>query len=604
MPGARDAALVRSPLFAGLTDDELDTVVARMRPRVFAPDEALCTSGEPSDRIWLITSGLVSWTAAATTGGDELVLRMRKGDVIGAQDAITGTERSATVVASMRTTTLELDAEDLVDLARALPQILINVIQTQRERLFRASAHSAAIFSGSARSTANHRGEEIGLVAGASLTGVIGRLVAAAQTASLRPVTYLDRSLSFAGALTASDELATENATVLIPTDLDPEKLGVTLDEVDRVVAIAGTAEEAEMLGRVAAAAKGRNLEVMLVSDEARSASRAWSLDLVQRIVRACPRQPDFPLADADLAWLARHVTRTKLGVALGAGGAKGYAHVGVIQVLEEAGYTVDYAGGSSIGGFVATQLALGYSSQEIFERFRRAFNDERLGKLFGGALGGGAAGAEQLELLLKEATDERSFTQTVIPLVIMAVDLTERAPKAQRSGPLWQSLKAALAVAGVFPPHEREGHRLVDAIALVPVPTAAVLQDGADIVVSVNLLGAETLESWPDATPEEAAEQPAPRRKNALDTLLEVMDLSQLDTAARYAELADVTITPRFGPADWRDFGHAERFLAAGRAAALEQLPALEALCRPIDLQASRRDGGPAAFSSARGTA
>ena len=588
---ARDAALARSALFEGLSDDELDVVAERMRARLFAPDEVICNAGEQPDRIWLLTGGLVSWTAAATAGGDELVLRMRKGDVIGAQDALTGKERSATVVASMRTSTLELDAEDLVELARRFPQILINLIQTQRERLFRASARSAAIFSGSVRSTANRRGEELGIVAGTSLGGVVGRLVAAAQTATARPVTFLDRSLSFAGALTASDELATENATVLIPGDLDPEKLAVMLDEVDRVVAVAGNAGEAEMLGRVAAAAEGRNLEIVLVSDEARSASRAWSPELVKRIIRDCPRQPDFPLADADLAWLARHITRTKLGVALGAGGAKGYAHVGVLQVLEEDGYTVDYAGGSSIGGFVATQLALGHDSRQIYERFRRAFNEDRLGKLFGGAFGGGTAGAEELMQLLKEATDERYFSQTVIPLVIMAVDLTDRLPKAQRTGQLAHALHAALAVAGVFPPHEENGHRLVDAIALVPVPTAAVLQDGADVVVSVNLLGAETLEQWPDASAEEAAEQPPPKRKNMLDTLLEVMDLSQVDTAARYAELADVALTPRFGPADWRDFGMADRFLAAGRAAALGQLAELRALCRPVDLETARRE-------------
>ena len=162
------------------------------------------------------------------------------------------------------------------------------------------------------------------------------------------------------------------------------------LDQVDRVVALAGNAEEVELLGRVAAAAAGRNLEVILVGSEARDASRAWSLDFFKRVVRDCPRQQGFPLADADLAWLARHLTGTKLGVALGAGGAKGYAHVGVLQVLEEAGYTVDYAGGSSIGGFVATHVALGYDAQEIDERFRRTFSEERLGKLFGGTFGGG----------------------------------------------------------------------------------------------------------------------------------------------------------------------------------------------------------------------
>ncbi len=66
------------------------------------------------------------------------------------------------------------------------------------------------------------------------------------------------------------------------------------------------------------------------------------------------------------------------------------------------------------------------------------------------------------------------------------------------------------------------------------------------------------------------------------LETLLEVMDLSQLDASVRHAALADVTITPRFGPSSWRDFHLADLFLMAGRRAAEEQLPALQALARP----------------------
>jgi hypothetical protein len=68
-------------------------------------------------------------------------------------------------------------------------------------------------------------------------------------------------------------------------------------------------------------------------------------------------------------------------------------------------------------------------------------------------------------------------------------------------------------------------------------------------------------------------------------------MDLSQLDTSARHAALADVVITPRFGPAEWRDFNQADLFLDAGRTAALEQLPALEALARPVSLETARRE-------------
>jgi NTE family protein len=586
---ARDASLGGSRLFEGLSDDELELVAARMRPRQFRPGERLCEAGDPSDRIWVITGGLVIWTAGTTAGGGEIELRMRKGDVIGAQDAITGTERTATVSASTIADTLELDAGDLLELAGRFPRILINVIQTQRERLFRASARSAALFSASVRSSST-RGEEIGLIAGPSLRGVIPGLVAAARMASAQPVTVADRSLSFAGALTASDELAGEHATVLIPSEFDPDTVGVLLDEADRVVALVGNAEEAARLGNVAQAAEGRRLEIVLVSDEARQASQMWPTGALNLIVRECPRQRDFPLTDADTTWIARHLTRTKLGLALGAGGAKGYAHVGVLEALERAGYTVDYVGGSSIGGFVASQIALGYDASEVDARFREAFSAENTAQLFKSPLVG-AAGMETLTGLLKEATKGAFFTHTQIPLVVMAVDLTARAPVAQRRGPLWEALLAALSVAGVFPTQERDGHRLIDAIALVPVPTAAVIEDGADIVVSVNLLGTETLERWPDVPDEPEGEPAKPRRRGPLDTILEAMDLSQLDTSARHAALGDVVITPRFGPAEWRDFNLADLFLEAGRVAASEQMPALQALSRPIDLVAARRE-------------
>lgn len=585
----RDVSLGASPLFSGLTAAELEAVAARMRPRQFAPGEELCVAGDPSDRIWVITGGLVIWSAGTTAGGGEIELRMRTGDVIGAQDAITGAERTATVAASTITDTLELDAPDLLELAARFPRILINVIQTQRERLFRASARSASLFSASVRSTST-RGEEIGVIAGPSLKGVIGQLVASARMASARPVSVLDRSLSLAGALTASGELASEHETVLIPSEFDPESVGVLLDEADRVVALVGTSEEAGRLGRVAEAAEGRRLEIVLVSEEARDASQMWHPGALNLVVRECPRQQGFPLADADLAWIARHLTRTKLGLALGAGGAKGYAHVGVLTALEEAGYTVDYVGGSSIGGFVASQLALGFGAAEIDARFREAFSAENTGQLFKSPLVG-SAGMEVLTGLLKEATRGAFFSHTAIPLVILAVDLTARAPVAQRSGPIWEALLAALSVAGVFPTQERDGHRLIDAIALVPVPTAAVIEDGADIVVSVNLLGTETLERWPGVPDEPEAEPAKPRRRGPLDTILEAMDLSQLDTSARHAALGDVVMTPRFGPAEWRDFNLADRFLAAGRQAALEELPALRALSRPINLDMARRE-------------
>ena len=89
-----------------------------------------------------------------------------------------------------------------------------------------------------------------------------------------------------------------------------------------------------------------------------------------------------------------------------------------------------------------------------------------------------------------------------------------------------------------------------------------------------------ETLPAWPGEEPP-SEEEPARKRYRMLDTLLEVMDLAQLDTSVRNAELADVVLTPRFGPGAWRDFALADHFLDAGRVAARRELAALRALAQ-----------------------
>ena len=142
---------------------------------------------------------------------------------------------------------------------------------------------------------------------------------------------------------------------------------------------------------------------------------------------------------------------------------------------------------------------------------------------------------------MLQEVTEEKSFADTVIPLVIMAVDLTDRdrdsACATARCGrrcsrpwpwPACSRRRSATATAWSM------------RIALVPVPTASVVDGGADLVVSVNLMSAETLDRWP-AGPE-IPPPPEKKRRGALDTMLEVMDLSQLDTSTRLAALADVS--------------------------------------------------------------
>lgn len=556
--------IARSRLFAGLSSAEFELVVSRAQTRSFEAGEALCQAGDPSDRCWILTAGLVD-----VLGADDgaVVARQRKGATIGEVATILGEQHHETVVASIRTTALELSAGDMAELVRRFPEILVNVLRTTQDHLAQARARSAE----------RELGETVAVAAGQSLRGALARLVATAQITTPRSVTALDRELSFAGALTAADDLVSGHATVLLPAELDATTLGALTREADRVVALAGSAADAAALGTLARAdGLAAEVEVVLVGPDALRASRDWPAPAPLRVIRTCPG----PLGDPDLWWLARHLTRTKLGLALGAGGAKGYAHIGVLQVLEEAGYVVDCVAGSSIGAIVATYLSLGAGAETIDRTLRQTFSPEAVAEIFRPSLSGRASGLELMTRLLRETTSERTFADAVIPLTVMAVDLSARAPAPLREGPLWEALLAATALAGVFPPHERDGHRLVDGLALVPVPTGAVIDDGADVTVAVNLIGPETLPAWPGGPPPPAP--PERRRRGVLDNLLEVMDLSQMADSVWHSELADVPITPKFGPGEWRDFHLADLFAQAGRAAAIEQLPELRSLALP----------------------
>jgi len=572
------SGLARSSLFAGLGLAELELVAQRTSVRSFQPGETLCQAGEPSERCWVITAGLVDVLGhSGEAPAGEVLARHRKGATVGEVGAILGEPHAETVVASIPTTALELSADALGELVARFPSILLNVLRATHGRLAYARARSAE----------RELGETVALAIGPSLRGEQPLLLAAARAVTPRSVIALDRQFSFAGALTAADDLVSAHATVLLPAELDPEPLEAHLREADRVLALVASAQEARELARLRRpAGVQQDVEVVLVGEDAARASGEWPSQAPLRVLRTCTGTDSGGLAEDERAWLARHLTRTKLGLALGAGGAKGYAHVGVLQVLEREGYVVDCVAGSSIGAIVASYLALGSNAAEIDATLRTGFDETAVAEIFKTSLAGRGGGLQLMTLLLRETTAERTFADTKIPLTVMAVDLTERAPAPLRSGPLWQALLAATALAGVFPPHERDGHRLVDGLALVPVPTGAVVADGADVTIAVNLIGPTALESWPGGPPPEPPAEG--RRRGVLDNLLEVMDLSQLASSARHAELADVVVTPRFGPGEWRDFHLADLFLAAGRQAAEEQLDTLRSLALPVRARAT----------------
>ncbi len=569
MPGT---ALARNPLFEGLKPEELDELVWLMRPRRFARDDVICRAGEPGNTLFLIVDGLAR-VMLEEGDGSRVVARLRRGDVIGEMSLVTGEPRTATVVAAEPTGALELGQKDFTSLIARHPRILGNLNTILTRKLTETTA-----LVGDRRS----RGEAICLLVGVVGARAVPELVAATEAASVRPVASLDARLSIESAVGALDDLLAENGTVILVADLEGESLSTLIESADRAIALVANEGELTQLSASLAGTpeSGQQIELVVLADpdgeaEERVRRQAAPTMPVVRAVRA-----QLPLPLEEVSWLGRHLARTKLGLALGAGGAKGYAHIGALAVLEEAGFAVDYIAGSSIGAIIGAWHGLGMDVAEIEATMRYAFRPDVVAELFKLSVSGTSTGLDAMTEVLRETTRGQSFDDLTHPLVVMTVDLNARRPRPLTDGPLWEALLAATAVAGLFPPYEHDSGRLVDGLALVPVPTDAVIQAGADVTLSVNLMSRQTLEAWPGEAP--PPEEPKKPRARMLDTILEVMDLSQLDSSERHAARADVVVTPRFGPASWRDFELADLFLDAGRLAAEEQLPALRSLAKP----------------------
>lgn len=544
-------SLGRSPLFEGLDASEFEDVLELMQPRSFAANEVICREGEPGTSLFVIVDGLAEVLyAGAAPGEHKIVARLRSGDVVGELSLITGERRAATVVAAIPANALELGQEGFTSLVSQYPPILVNLTRILSGRLARM------------RNTLRERGEAVALVVGRAGEPLLNDVIGATEAASARSVAVLDTRESFESVLAGLDDALLTHGTVLVVASAGQQSLPHILDHAERIVVLGDRADLERLTGR-----SDRPQELVLVDD----GGGPGSLGVIRSLSHG---------DTAGVSWLGRHLARTKLGLALGAGGAKGYAHVGALYELEEAGYTVDYVAGSSIGAVVGAYLASGMSATEVDAAMHRAFSPARVAEMFKLSLTGGA-GLEAITEAFRETTGTLTFDDLEIPLSVMAVDLVTRRPSPVTDGTLLEGLLAATALAGMYPPFERDGQRLVDGLALVPVPTGTVLELGADVIVSVNIINRETLAAWPGVT--EVPEAPRVRAgSRVLDTLLEVMDLSQLDSSVRHAELADVVVSPRFGPGSWKDFHLADLFLDAGRQATKAQLPVLRALARP----------------------
>lgn len=178
---------------------------------------------------------------------------------------------------------------------------------------------------------------------------------------------------------------------------------------------------------------------------------------------------------------------RKTVGLALGSGGVRGLAHIGVIKALIKHKIPIDYLSGASIGAWVGAHFALFLDIEKTAD-FTAGKKKEKLISFLEPNISGGLVKGDKLEILLNEWLDGADFSDLKIPLKIAVTDLISGNKIVCSEGKLAPAVRASISVPGVFKPIIFEHLALVDGGLSNPVPVDLVKELGAEVVVAVNL--------------------------------------------------------------------------------------------------------------------
>lgn len=266
-----------------------------------------------------------------------------------------------------------------------------------------------------------------------------------------------------------------------------------------------------------------------------------------------------------------------RIGLALSGGAARGWAHIGVLQVLTEARLPIDVVTGSSIGSvagaaFLAGRLDALASEALAAKGLRLAqFADLRL-------RGAGLIGGERLLRRFREHFGDRRVEELDRPFGAVALDLATGREVLLTEGPIAQVLRASISLPGIFEPVVTADAILVDGGLIQPVPVNACRALGAERVIAVDLLGDyEGVARARDLVPGAAFKANPFQMLTATFTVV----MRELGRAKQAPAPADLTIVPAIGHLQTHDFHKAEELIALGRAAATRSLDAVRAVIR-----------------------
>ncbi len=569
--------LPKLALFQGIDAKELPKLLLDFEWLSLAGGWTLMSRGEEGKNIYIITAGSIGMWVEGIDGKEHMAAQFVPGQTVGELAILSGEKRVGTLVALRDTELLRMSAEVFHNLVRRYPVIMENLSRLLVRRLhelmrgernieeWRSVPKTIAVVPVGNSSAQHEIGDQLGL----ALSALGGR------------VRLLDHQCKEQSSEWFYNIEAHHEHVIYVADQAYDQWTQLCLRQADRVLLV-GHADQTPPAQNPLSGTTHFNERCIVELALLHGAHAKIGVGAVawQSVINADYLHNIRVGHQADISRMARHLSGRAVGIVLAGGGARGFAHMGVLRALHEAGIEIDHIGGTSMGGIIAAGIALGWDSAELEERMHESFVLRNpLGRLTVPTIS--LFTGKRIQNLLQDNFGEVFIEELWLPYFCVISNLTTGHEIVQRRGKLWQALRASVAIPGIAPPVIKNGEVLVDGAVInnLPADVMAEMRRGPVMAVDVETHRAFTglTKGWEDNPDWGILGEGARGGPNIISILIRagtVNSEAQTRASRKHADLLFEPPVSDIAIRDWREF---RRVIDLGHEYAVKKLDATD---------------------------
>jgi predicted acylesterase/phospholipase RssA/CRP-like cAMP-binding protein len=576
--------------FGDLPQPQLREIASRLQREEVASGDLLYRRGGIGDCMHFVLTGRLEVRLEDEPGRAYAVAHLSGGDAVGELALLSGHRRAADVLAIRDSALARLSRDDFEAIVRAYPQVGLNLAQYALGRLTSRSGRFVPRVTNIAvvplhpgpRTADFARRLELALMRYGSTLRLDSATVRRMLGGGGSDFSDVD-GFALQSRLDAAES---GRRFVLFQADSgDTPWTRKCLSQADRVLLVADTSAppdltliERALFGSGAGTLLAEKELILLRTsrEEALSGTGAW---LAPRNVE---RHSNVATGDdRDINRLARLLSGNAVTLVLSGGGARGFAQIGVIRAIREAGVPIDAVGGTSVGAIIGALVALGWDDERILRSCKRAFVDDKPLDDYTVPLFALLRG-DKLGRTLRHYMGDPDIVDLWLPYFCISTNISRGKPEAHLSGTLWRAAQASATLPGILPPIIKDGELHVDGGVLdnFPVGTMKRFVGGNTIAVSVSFSRAFTVgvENFPSPLQYLRARLGRSGEHGDLPTLssllIQTTTLDSLKGEAELQEGADLYLRPPIQDFDMLDWKSIYKLVDIGYDYARAELP------------------------------